>query len=349
MATRSTLERSLHGAGERFHLLPLSDGMTMLVTRRGARVLGLFPAAVDAENLLWTHDALARPDSLRAYIAGGGWNLGGERIWIAPEIQYNVRDRRDFFGTLAVPTCIDPGDYDLTVIDKSIRFEQELTLTAYNLATGDKHLHLVRTIEPVPNPLPQAELTDLTYAGYSQTATLSELDDLPVASAVWNLVQVSAGGTLFISCFGDVEADLYFGDAPNEALVSTDSALRIAITGKRQFKVGYRSPGMTGRIGYWRRLSDGSESLLVRLFFNNPSNVYIEEPPHLPAKNGHSVFVYNDGGEFGGDHSFGEMECLGSTIGRGQHQSTDQFFLWAYVGNSAAIARAARLLLGVTL
>lgn len=322
--------------------------MTALVTQRGARVLGIFPAH-DAENLLWTNEAIADSDHLRSFVAAGGWNLGGERCWIAPEIQYNATDRRDFFGTLDVPKAIDPGQYGLSLLGDGVRFDQTITLTAYNLAEGEKRLRVERAIQPIANPLPSSAMDNLVYAGYEQTVTLSELNDTPILSAVWNLVQLNAGGTLILPYYGALESAVYFGSAPDEARSGANGILRIAITGKRQFKVGYATVSMTGRMGYWRPLPDGRESLLVRNFFNNPSNLYPEEPPLQPGVNGHSVFVYNDGGEFGGERSFGEMEYVGRTVGAGRSQSTDSFELWAYVGTGAAIRRAARQLLGVEL
>ena len=265
MATLSELERSLHGAGEPYHLLHLQDAASALVTQRGARVLGLFPAP-DADNLLWTNKACTDASSWRSFTAAGGWNLGGERCWIAPEIQYNVRDRSDFFATLAVPTAVDPGQYDLSVSGDSVRLEQTISLTAYNLAVGEKHLHVIRTIRPAANPLALSAMDDLAYAGYEQTASLVELNDTPILSAIWNLVQLKAGGRLIIPCFGAVQSDVYFGSAPDEARASTDGSVRIDITGERQFKVGYRrcqhdwTHGLLAVPAGWARIPAGALS-----------------------------------------------------------------------------------------
>jgi hypothetical protein len=127
--------------------------------------------------------------------------------------------------------------------------------------------------------------------------------------------------------------------------------LRLRITGKRQYKVGYKAASMTGRMGYWNTLPNGREYILVRQFFNNPSSFYAEEPPDKPGETGHSVHVYNDGGQFGGENSFGELECSGQTIGgrTGRQASTDNFLMWAYTGSPEAIRRIARILIGVSL
>ncbi len=346
MATLAQLEATLQAAGEPYHVMSLRDGMRALFTQRGARMLGLFSSA-DGRNLFWTNPALANAEQFRAFASAGEWNLGGERCWIAPEIQYNVGDRADFWGTLSVPPQMDPGSYRLTASDGAVRFEGELTLTAHNLARGDKRLRVMRVIRPAHNPLPEAP--GVHFAGLSHTASLTELNGTPICSEIWNLIQLPAGGTLYIPAIGSAQATPYFGDPAPDTLTATGGMLRIALTGTRQYKVGYQSVSMTGRMGYWRTLPDGRASLLVRSFFNDPSNLYAEEPPDQPGRTGHSVHVYNDGGEFSGAERFGEMECSGHTIGgrADVSSSTDTFHLWAYVGAAEVLRSLAHALLGV--
>ncbi|MBI5667443.1 MAG: hypothetical protein HZC41_05500 [Chloroflexi bacterium] len=357
MPTLSQLRQTLDGAGELYHVLPLQGDACALITQRGARVLGLFPTP-DADNLLWTNDAaLESVESFQQFVAEGGWNLGGERCWIAPEIQYNVRDRSDFWGTLSVPSAIDPGSYRMDVSGAAVTFQQQISLSAYNTATGTKQLDVRRTVRPIANPLRAYDtlLRGVIYAGYEQTATLAELNDAPILSEIWNLVQVNAGGHLIIPCAPEIRASDYCGDVPDKARAvcfGDVPHLRLTITGQRQYKIGYQATSMTGRMAYHHRLPDGRDYLLVRSFFNNPSSIYAEEPPDQPGATGHSVHVYNDGGQFGaGGVGFGEMECSGQTIGgrSGRSGSSDTFLLWAYVGAPEAIRRIVYLLLGVKL
>ncbi|NWG15313.1 MAG: hypothetical protein HXY41_01635 [Chloroflexi bacterium] len=352
MTTLSQLRRTFDGVGELYHALPLQNGAAALLTQRGARVLGLF-LAPDADNLFWTNGSLNTADTFRRFIADGEWNLGGERCWIAPEIQYNVHDRADFFGTLHVPPAIDPGHYLMDTSGGLVTFHQQITLTAYNTASGTKQLDITRTIRPVPDPLRGLnDLAGVQYAGYEQTVALAENDAQPILSEIWNLVQVKAGGHLIIPCAPDVQASDYFGSVPEEARAVQGDHLRLHLTGQRQYKIGYQAVYLTGRMAYHHHLPDGRDVLIVRQFFNNPSSIYAEEPPDQPGKTGHSVHVYNDGGQFGGDgEGFGEMECSGQTIGpaAGRSASTDSFLLWVYAGPSQAIRRIAALLLGVRL
>lgn len=359
MATSEQLESVLHTAGEPYARLPLSREATVLITQRGGRVLGIFPAP-ESENLLWTNDAaFASPQHFAQFTAAGHWNLGGERMWIAPEIQYNVRDRHNFWGTMRVPPQMDPGAYTLHdatsyVEQPSVTLTMPLTLTAYTLAEGEQSLSLQRTYTPVPDPLNGLGVyadwrADVAYCGYRQVAMLSG-ETTTAYSETWNLVQVIAGGQLIIPCATRLEASDYFGSVPEEARqihFGEVPYLLLSLTGNRQYKVGYKAACMTGRMGYWRPLPDGREAVLIRAFFNDPSNRYAEEPPLMPGVTGHSVHVYNDGGEFGGELSFGEMECSGTTIRASAAQDT--YLLWVYIGTPAAIRQVIEVLLGVLL
>jgi hypothetical protein len=369
VATLAHLETILREAGERYHVLPLQGGAKALITQRGARVLGLFPTP-DAENLLWTNSAaFDTVDGFKQFVEAGNWNLGGERVWIAPEIQYNVRDRNDFWGTLSVPPQMDPGEYTFQVlgfhdefVNQATRYEAvflsaSIELTAYNIGKGVQALSIRRNIEPVRNPLKNlshVSNSTVQYFGYRQSVSLMG-QDIDTYSEAWNLVQLNAGGQLIIPCMPFLEASDYFGTVPDETRTVHHGDvphLKLNINGKQQYKIGYKSVSMTGRMAYHHRLPDGREYLLIRSFFNNPSNVYAEEPPHLPGVNGHSVHVYNDGGEFGGENGFGEMECTGQTAEGGNENRDivqDNFLMWVYIGAPESIRQVAHLLLGVRL
>ncbi|GAB4523425.1 MAG: hypothetical protein OHK0046_37090 [Anaerolineae bacterium] len=349
----TTIQATLDAVGEHYAVLPLQGQAVICVTQRGGRVIGLYPKA-DGPNLLWTnHQVLADAGAFRSFAAGNNWNLGGERIWIAPEIQYIIQDRRDFWGTHRLPESIDPGHYALKASDQTVHLTQSLTLHAYNLAQGEKHLTVERAFSPIPNPLRTLTAGDdlmagVQFIGYAQRVTLTEINETPILSESWNLVQLQPGGVLYIPTLGDVESTPYFGDVPEEArTLAAPHHLRLNITGTRQYKVGYKATSMTGRMAYLNTLADGRAYLLVRHFDSNPSATYAEEPPDMPGVHGHSVHVYNDGGGFGG---FGEMECSGQAIGgsTGRTTSTDVFRMWAYVGAMSRLKPILYALTGIT-
>lgn len=337
----------------RYEILELQDGVFVVVLELGGRILGPF-LTEEAASITWLNDVWEDADAFSAYIAAREWNLGGERIWISPEIQYSVRDRNDFWGTIAIPQAVDPGTYTLeSGPGNECHLSQRCTLQAYNLATGSKTLDIERSIRPAANPLQalpnrQELMEDVVYAGYEHTLTLSETEHNEIMSEGWNIVQLNPGGEIWMPASPELEYNDYFApvDDAHQFIDRNTGFIRLKISGRKQFKVGYKAVHLYGRLGYLNHLDDGRSYLLVRNYFNNPSVPYVEEPPHLPGCHGHSVHVYNDDGNFGG---FGELEVMAKTIGgeTGRSASTDPFLLWLFVGPDPRIKRLARHLLGI--
>jgi hypothetical protein len=256
---------------------------------------------------------------------------------------------------------MDPGRYTLAVkADAPVptaRLHATMPLQAYNLGSGQQTLAVERLLAPVPDPLAHtAQRPDgVAYAGYQQQVRL-RAHNRALPAAGWLLAQVNAGGQAIIPCTPRIQASDYFGRLPAEASeVRTSSGdlphIRLDFDHTRQYKVGYGAAGMLGRFGYWRVLDGGRAELLVRAFFSNPSNPYLEEPPPEPGVRGHAVHLYNDGGHSGGVRSFGELECSGTTLDANSalldDTAQDTYLLWTYTGAAEAVRQAAWLLLGV--
>lgn len=289
---RRVLDR-LEEGGLPHALFPLQNDVSVIILQRGGHILGPF-LPPGSEGIFWISQAFADPDSFKEFLDSGNWNMGGDRIWIAPEIQYGVRDRSDFWGSIHLPEQIDPGQY---ILDQprpdAWRLCQDMTLEAYNLASGQKHLHLERLIQRVEDPLRQLSsygaLTDgLRFAGYEQIVSLSEskLDD--IMSESWSSIQLNPGGLLLIPASPHVEYSDYFEPIDENYQTIYPNHVRLKITGQRRYKVGYKAAHVFGRLGYFNQLDDDQAYLIVRNFFNNPSVPYVEEPPHLPGCRGHS-------------------------------------------------------------
>jgi hypothetical protein len=107
-AIKRRLDKNKLAYGE----LDLQSGVKLLVLERGGRVFGPF-LTPESNTLLWVSSALADSEALTQFIVDNQWNAGGERIWVAPEIQFNVSDRKDFWGTISIPVQMDPGDWRL--------------------------------------------------------------------------------------------------------------------------------------------------------------------------------------------------------------------------------------------
>ena len=333
--------------------LTLQNNVNLIITQRGGRILGPF-LSPNAESIFWVNQAFATPAALDEFLSSSDWNLGGERIWIAPEIQYLVRDRSDFWGTVRVPEQMDPGQYDLDQPKlNQWRLSQAITLEAFNIASGQKELRLEKVINQIEDPLRQLSdyeaLTDgLMFAGYEQVITLSENRSDDIVSEVWNLVQLNSGGRLLIPASPHVEYSDYFEPIDDDYQTIHANHVSLNITGDRRYKVGYKAAHVFGRLAYFNRFDEGRAYLIVRNFFNNPAAPYVEEPADWPGRRGQSVHVYNDGGDLGG---FGELEVNGQTIGgdTGRSSSTDQFVLWLYIGAADKVKQLIPHLLGVSI
>jgi hypothetical protein len=354
--TSDQIAARLEETGIPYATLSLQDDVSIVVSQRGGRILGPFLPLAETDvkgsaSVFWINDVFAQPDLFHAFLNTGDWNLGGERIWMAPEIQYSIHDRTDYWGTLVWPPQVDPGDYTLERVgDDACRLSQEMTLEAHNIASGEKHLRLERTVRPAEDPLrtlrSYEDLVDgVIFAGYEHVVTLSEAATDDILSEAWSLVQLNPGGQLIIPASPRVGFVDYYEPVGTLQTIHPDH-VRLQITGRHQYKLGYKAAHVTGRMGYVNRLEDGRLYLIVRSFYSNPSRPYGEEPGHLPGWNGYAIHVYNDDGNAGG---FGEMECNCQPIGgpAGRSESTDELMLWLYVGAADQIRQIGVHLLGV--
>ncbi len=329
----SAMTAALDATGQQYVTLDLGPAR-ILVMQRGGRVFGPFFA--DAPGLFWANAALNDATALQTFLDNDDWNLGGERLWIAPEIQFTIRDRRDFWGSYHLPDAMDPGDYTLTATGETITLSTTITLDAYNINSGQGTFAVEIALRPIADPLravvdQETLLHGVRYAGFSRDVVLRSMADTRIVGGSWVLVQLNPGGTIIIPANAKAQATSYMGDAPDAAFAVRDGAFRIPITGDRQFKTGYPAAHVTGRLGYLHPGDGESGYLLVRNFYNDPSSIYPEEPADQPGVNGDSIHVYNDDGGMGG---FGELECQGRTIGgdSGLQEAADSFALWCYTG-----------------
>ncbi|MBE0695318.1 MAG: hypothetical protein IH586_00170, partial [Anaerolineaceae bacterium] len=76
----------------KYTVLQVGEGTTIMISEQGGRIFGPFFEA-NQEGFYWTHPALNSPDSFAQFIAANEWNLGGDRNWIGPEIQFLYQNR----------------------------------------------------------------------------------------------------------------------------------------------------------------------------------------------------------------------------------------------------------------
>ena len=341
---------SLESCGEQFSLVDLGGGARIVITRYGGRIIGPF-FGEDQECPLWLSPSFAQPDALTAVLHGRSWNIGGDRIWLAPELQYNVRDRTRFLQTYDLQQALDPGSYSLEKSGPAgCELDQEIRLLAYDHQDRSKRLQISRRIRRVDDPLRKlagygAIAGDLRFAGYEHEVTLTDCEPDGLCSQAWNITQVPPGGVAIVPTVPGLEYADHLNPVDSEHLEVSRHHLKVRIKGDCIFKIELKAAHHFGRSGYFRVLSPGQAVLMVKLSFNNPSEHYVMEAPHSPGIRGYSFDIYQDDGGLGG---FGEIECHGRPIGgeSSRAASTDQFVNWFYMGPETAVSTAALHLLG---
>ena len=334
-------------------VLPLQGEAVIVVSEYGGRILGPFPSKTEP-GIYWINPIFGDKDAFKEFISAKEWNVGGDRIWIAPEIQYNVPDRGAFWESYSIPPAVDPGNYQIRMTDQgNCTLSQSMVLEAYNIGKGKKELLVERTISKAANPIrflskKEELMREVTYIGYQQQVDLSETKADDLMTEIWDLVQLKAEGRMIIPSSPLLEYIDYFDPMPEDYHRSGINYNEFRITGKKQYKVGLKAAHILGRPSYFSQLPDGRAYLVICNFFNNPSSVYSEEPPALVGKKGQSIHIYNDDGSYGG---FAELECNGQTIGgsTGRSTTSDQLVFWIYIGQEEQVKQIAQHLLGVSL
>lgn len=346
----NTLSQTLENAGKTAETLTLADGAALVLLPYGARGLGLF-AAGSNENFFWTNPALRTGCTAEAMFRNSGWhNTGGDRTWIAPELDVFFTDAA---ATQYVqPRALDMSDYLVERVGGGRRLSREMTL---HLVRPDRavRLRLDKWFAPAANPLRyEKELADVVgsveYAGYVQRITLEAIDQSatnPPALGIWNLLQLPPGGEMIVPWYAASVPQKCFGDLPAACVTFEDRAMRIRVDFPGSHKIALQAASLCGRAGY---VYGGEErcSLVVRNFAVNPSGRYVDVAKHAPDDEGYAFQMCRvDEAEMG---SFCELEYHVPALGSGPEpaRSDDVSQTWAFRGPRPAIARIARRLLG---
>ena len=349
--TAADIAGRLDENGIRYEKLQLQGGAFILVSDRGGRIFGPFLAEGE-ESLFWANGAFTGADTFQGFMRSGDWNLGGDRIWIAPEIQFYVKDRTKYWETIFVPPAVDPGTYTLQFDGQICTLSQRIGLQAYNIASGETALELTRQIQTAENPLRSLKgcdelIKNVQFSGFQQQVTLRSESGQHIYAEAWNLSQLNPGGKIYICAVPAAQHVDYYEPVTEEYMTRGVNYVSFRVTGDRRYKIGLKAAHLFGRMAYLNQQRDGGTYLIVKNFFNNPSSVYAEEPPGRPGDNGYSVHVYNDDGKLGG---FGEMECNAQTIGgdTSRLSSVDTIATSVYRGAKADIEEILRQLTGIT-
>jgi hypothetical protein len=300
----------LEGAGVRAIAL---YGGRIVVSEFGGRILGLLP---DGEtNLFWVNpDTVAQIDQWRR---GEGWsNLGGERVWLSPEIDVNVPDPERMMESYAVPPAMDPGQFALREAPGGISLVNELELT-WQRTRQRLAFEVERIIRPLENS-PVDLSGGVSFTGYELTSKLTSRAPLESARpGLWNLIQVPGGGSVRTSVRPGANPVSVINEARwtiEDRLLTTEGRT------KTSFKWSLHASDAGGRFLYHRDLGDGRASLVVRDFPVGEDRDYSDCPCHTPEDTGHMCQVYVDDGGLGG---FAELEFHTPALAAGVRESLE--------------------------
>lgn len=320
--------------------IPVGPGAVIVVSSYGSRVYGPFFDEGASES--WVPASFVDADAFADLHRSGAWNVGGDRVWIGPEIEFMIPDRDRYWDTYDMPAALDPGTHVLTgdrgeaVMRRHTRMQPRLTTDA-----GLSSIDLSIRVRAAHDPLRHLDVAreGVRFAGYQTEVTLSQLVATPVPAESWMLLQVLAGGTALIAGAPRMRVTDYY-EPVGELLRPAPGGSAVRITGSDRFKIGFAAPHVTGRMGYLRDLDDDQAVLVVRSSPVHAGLDYAEEPDLTPGHRGDALHIYNDDGGLGG---FAEMEARGTPVDAVPFDDgtarpvTDRFWSWWFRGPRAAV------------
>ena len=350
MVTVGTVIKRLEEVKFEYQVVDVGNGSSIVIMVKGGRVLGPFLSEKDV-SLSWLNHAWCTKENFARFVKDCEWNFGGSRIWLAPEIEYNVRNLNDFWETYIIPPEIDPGKYQIIQRDgKGATLYNEFKINAFRSKRTPTLAITKRTVR-AENPLRyltkySEKLVGIRFGGYEEEITLEDRDPSScVLSGIWNILQIPRGGRVFLPCTPGIEVTDYFEPTSEKHLHITDNMLTFNIDGRERHKIGLSPTGIFNQVGYVRKVKPGGATLLVRNFVNNPSGFYIDRPANQLTKQGDLLQIYNDSGAFGG---FGEIECHAPAIGlqTGLSKTVLCIQTWGFSGKAEEIKLITQILLG---
>lgn len=330
-----------------FHILELGGDWRAVITQYGGRLLGPFQSD-GSESVLWMNSAWKYKTGFRRFVCKRDWNLGGERLWINPELRFFCKAPELFSDTYTVQTQLDPGSYAVETGEGDVKLRQDIELMDLNDGSARK-LSILRRYMPARNPLKyiySLQGAKLDYCGYVHAIELQgSLPDAQVCMEPWTVTQVNPGGRFIVPCFGKADFVDYYGNNAQEMQKICEGYAELDANGARKYKLGYRAAQTFGRMAYLKPWGDGWH-LMLRNYYNDPSIPYCAEPFGNLGNRGCSMYFYNDRGGRGG---FAEFENAGTPLGfdTGENRSVSTSSTWFFFGGQQEIAGVIRELLGI--
>jgi hypothetical protein len=321
--------------------IAIGTGYSIVVCEYGGRILG--PFNKHGESFGWINPVFKDKNIFKDFIKNRQWNVGGERIWLAPEGQYNVPDENNFWKSYRVPDSLDPGNYTLSKdeYDTTV-LSQVCTLDVYNNRVKTKILTMIRNIYKAANHF---DYPEVDFFGYHHEISLEEKKNDGVVTESWNLLQVLPLGTIVIPTTVKAQYVEYYESFEPGYQNVYEKHVSLRIDALKRYKVGYKASCLTGRSGYLRAI-DGKFILMVRSHYVDPTGAYFKAPVGRPDECATALYVYNDDGEIG---NFAEHETCGRPIGgsTGKKRNMDLVTTCYFLGPEKSIDAIGEQLLGV--
>lgn len=339
------LVEALHLQNLKFEQLSSTSGGIIVILEHGARVIGVFPSS-HSQNFVWVN-----PDLIKRLPTS--WNTGGDRIWLSPDIQFNVPEITQE-NSYEVQRNIDPGHYQFEKSPKQeIHLKQISQAKAFRLAY-QLNFDIEKKLRLVSNPLTLiTEIQhDYSFIGYEQSTELSLIDtgielSNPLHVSLWSILQVPFDGQAFIGTHGPAKYSDFVVDEYHAGVTIQPHGIHMDFSGHQRRKISVKVAYASGRIGYYRQNSEDDCTLIVRQFSYQPSANYPDVSVSNLNDSGHVVQCYKDDGYLG---YFGELEYHSPSIQltHTQHTIQDTSQVWCYSGNKKRINEISEILLGTT-
>ena len=224
----------LEGTGKEFHILK-SGAFTFHILTHGARILSAMPD--DRTNHLWVPPRLENILKDDPQIPEGErWNLGGNRLWLAPERNMYYRDPVSF-GDWFVPKWMDPANYKVSAsMEKMVHLKTDMVLVEI-MKKLKYEGEMGRDIMAVTPSTTNAGLLRIRDWAYIRAPK-----DSPLEANLWSLTQTVPGtkdnpGVVFAPVKKDAKPIGNFGEIPLERCHVRGDHLRFLIDAEEIYKL----------------------------------------------------------------------------------------------------------------
>jgi hypothetical protein len=331
----------IHQRKLQYKILSNDTKGSIVLLEHGARVIGLFPSS-DSPNALWVNPDLAS-------LPNSNWNSGGDRIWLSPEIQFNIPEISQM-NSYEVQRHLDPGDFRFSASSNHpIVLQQTAKINAFR-ANGQFEFDMTKIYRQSPDPLKSIPSQPLQYdfIGYQQRCEINRLDHgIDLMVSLWSIMQVPFPGKAWISTFGQSSFTDFIDDQYQSGVNAYSHGILMEFNGTQRRKISVKSIFASGRVGYIQHISHDEVMLIVRHFHVDPVSFYPDVRLSDLQDYGYCVQCYKDDGSLG---YFGELEYHSPSVLLTKTNSTihDTSSVWCYRGNKQTIDLISNMLLGTT-